>query len=274
MAVSARWLSDRQQTRRAAPANVTPILEARGVTLRYRSSGSEVTATEAIDLSVAQGDRVVLLGPSGCGKSSLLRAIAGFVRPDEGEIALRGVPVRGPGPDRVVVFQEFDQLLPWRTVRRNITFPLRAARGLGYAAADEVADRWLAKVGLARFADAYPHTLSGGMKQRVAIARALAMEPDVLLMDEPFAALDAITRRRMQEELLELWRMIRCTLIFVTHSVEEGLLLGSRVIVLSPHPGRIIGEVDAAGLDGTAPEDLAFHAAARRVQVLLGRPRG
>ena len=257
-----------------APADAAPILALRGVTLRYRTGGRVVTATEGIELTVARGDRLILLGPSGCGKSSLLRAVAGFVRPDAGGIELAGRPVTGPGPDRIVVFQEFDQLLPWRTVRQNIAFPLRVVRGLGRGAAEALAGRWLAKVGLGAFADAYPHTLSGGMKQRAAIARALALEPQVLLMDEPFAALDSLTRRRMQDELLELWQSVRCTVLFVTHSVEEALLLGNRVVVMSPHPGRIVGEIEAGALDGTAPEDPAFRAAARRVHTLLGRPRG
>jgi NitT/TauT family transport system ATP-binding protein len=257
----------------AAPP-APPLLEARGVTLRYRTPDRVVTATDGIDLQVRRGDRLVLLGPSGCGKSSLLRAAAGFLEPDAGAILLDGRRVRGPGPDRVVVFQEFDQLLPWRTVRQNVAFPLRAARRLGRREALARATAHLEKVGLAGFADAYPHTLSGGMKQRVAIARALAMEPRVLLMDEPFAALDALTRRSMQDELLALWRTVRCTLLFVTHSVEEALLLGNRVVVLSPHPGRVVGEVEAGGLDGTAPEEPAFRAALREVQALLGRAPG
>lgn len=146
--------------------------------------------------------------------------------------------VRAPGPDRIVVFQEFDQLPPWRTVRQNVMFPLRQSRGMSRAEADDCAMHCLDKVGLAGFADAYPHRLSGGMKQRVAIARALAMRPKVLLMDEPFAALDALTRRRMQEELLALWDDAAFTLLFVTHSIEEALVVGSRILLLSPHPGR------------------------------------
>jgi NitT/TauT family transport system ATP-binding protein len=255
-----------------AAAAAPVLLQARRVTLRYRTPDRVITATDGIDLTIREGDRLVLLGPSGCGKSSLLRAVAGFIRPESGEIALAGRPVRGPGPDRIVVFQEFDQLLPWRTVRQNVTFPLRAARGLGRDEARARADAYLARVGLAEFGDVYPHMLSGGMKQRVAIARALAMEPAMLLMDEPFAALDAITRRQMQEELLALWRLVRCTLLFVTHSVEEALLLGNRVVVLSAHPGRVVGEVEAAALDGLAPEDQAFRLALRRVRALLETP--
>jgi NitT/TauT family transport system ATP-binding protein len=248
------------------------LLDAQAVTLRYRAPGRVITATDRADLTVRRGDRLVLLGPSGCGKSSLLRAIAGFIQPESGRIQLEGRPIRGPGPDRVVVFQEFDQLLPWRTVRQNVMFPLRAARRMGRAEARARADAYLAKVGLAEFGDDHPHMLSGGMKQRVAIARALAMEPAMLLMDEPFAALDAITRREMQAELLSLWRIVRCTVLFVTHSVEEALLLGNRVVVLSAHPGRVVGEVEAGALDGLAPEDSGFRAALRRVRALLEAP--
>ena len=269
MALAATLLPAREAP---AASDSEVLLEAQAVTLRYRAPGRVITATDRIDLTIRRGDRLVLLGPSGCGKSSLLRAIAGFIQPETGRIRLAGRPIRGPGPDRIVVFQEFDQLLPWRTVRQNVMFPLQTARHMGRAEAGARADAYLAKVGLAEFGHDYPHMLSGGMKQRAAIARALAMEPAMLLMDEPFAALDAITRRQMQEELLALWRIVRCTVLFVTHSVEEALLLGNRVVVLSAHPGRVVGEVDAGGLDGLAPEDGAFRAALRRVRALLDAP--
>jgi NitT/TauT family transport system ATP-binding protein len=186
-----------------------------------------------------------LLGPSGCGKSTLLKAVAGFIEPSVGSISLDGNVVSGPGPDRIVVFQEFDQLPPWKTVVQNIAFPLRVAKKLSRAEAKERALHYLDKVGLSKFADAYPHTLSGGMKQRVAIARALAMQPRVLLMDEPFAALDALTRRKMQEELLRLWDDANFTLLFVTHSIEEALIVGNRILLLSPHPGRVRAELNS-----------------------------
>src|SRR5205085_835089 len=150
-----------------------------------------------------------LLGPSGCGKSTLLKAVGGFIKPAEGTISLNGAPVLRPGPDRIAIFQEFDQLPQWKTVEQNVMFPLLASGRAGRAEARETARHWLHRVGLERFADAYPHTLSGGMKQRVAIARALAMQPAVLLMDEPFAALDALTRRKMQELLTDLWDEVR-----------------------------------------------------------------
>lgn len=221
------------------------LLSVEHVSLEYRSSQSVVRATHDVSFDVYGGDRFVLLGPSGCGKSTLLKAVAGFIEPSVGSISLDGKVVRGPGSDRIVVFQEFDQLPPWKTVVQNIAFPLRVAKKLPRAEAMERALHYLDKVGLAKFADAYPHTLSGGMKQRVAIARALAMQPRVLLMDEPFAALDALTRRKMQEELLRLWDDANFTLLFVTHSIEEALIVGSRILLLSPHPGRVRAELNS-----------------------------
>ncbi|MXN76790.1 ATP-binding cassette domain-containing protein [Burkholderia sp. 4701] len=228
-----------------AGAHSERLLAIDRVSLEYRSGARIVRATHQVSFDVYGSDRFVLLGPSGCGKSTLLKAIAGFIAPVSGSIALDGAPVRGPGPDRVVVFQEFDQLPPWKTVVENVAFPLRAAARLPRAEARERALHYLDKVGLSAFADAYPHTLSGGMKQRVAIARALAMQPRVLLMDEPFAALDALTRRKMQEELLRLWDEFRFTLLFVTHSIEEALVVGNRILLLSPHPGRVRAELNS-----------------------------
>jgi NitT/TauT family transport system ATP-binding protein len=159
------------------------------------------------------------------------------------------VPIRGPGPDRVFVFQEFDQLLPWKTVKDNITFALTASGKRSRRDADDRARTLLEKVKLTRFADSYPHTLSGGMKQRVAIARGMAMEPDILLMDEPFAALDALTRGQMQEELLQLWDETKFTVLFVTHSIPEAIRIGNRILLLSAHPGQVKGEVESRGID-------------------------
>jgi NitT/TauT family transport system ATP-binding protein len=222
-----------------------PLLELDGVTLQYKTAQHLVTATYRVSFKVFRADRFVLLGPSGCGKSSLLKGIAGFVKPVEGAVRLNGRKVVAPGPDRMMVFQEFDQLMPWRTIRQNVMFPMRASHRYGKAEAADRAAAYIEKVGLHKFADVYPHMLSGGMKQRAAIARAMAMEPDVLLMDEPFAALDALTRRKMQDELLQLWDDIRFTVLFVTHSIEEAIIVGNRIVVLSPHPGQVKAELNA-----------------------------
>lgn len=232
----------------ALPQDRQARLRVDGVSLDYRSDRGVVRATHRVGFDVLPSERFVLLGASGCGKSSLLKAVGGFVTPAEGRILVDGEPVNGPGPDRIAVFQEFDQLPPWKTVLENVAFPLIASGTASRKQALERARDWLSRVGLADFASAYPHQLSGGMKQRVAIARALAMKPRVLLMDEPFAALDALTRRRMQDELLALWEQERFTLLFVTHSIEEALIVGHRVLVLSPHPGRVRAELNAQGL--------------------------
>jgi NitT/TauT family transport system ATP-binding protein len=244
-----------------------PLLRLANVTLQYATDRNLVTAVQNISFDVYRGDRFVLLGHSGCGKSTLLKAVGGFLRPVAGEITLEGKTVLRPGPDRIMVFQEFDQLLPWRTVRGNIVFPLRE-NGVARKEAIERAEAHLARVGLTAFADHYPHQLSGGMKQRVAIARALALEPRILLMDEPFASLDALTRRRMQEELLRLWGEFGFTLLFVTHSIEEAVLIGSRILLLSPHPGRKRGELNVPPLlNGALAEQ--HHALTRRIHHVL-----
>src|SRR5580704_12630932 len=228
-----------------APSGPASLLQVQGVTLQYRTEKQVVTATYRVSFDVYGADRFVVLGPSGCGKSTLLKAVGGYMAPTEGTMKLKGVPISNPGADRVFVFQEFDQLLPWKTVKQNVTFALQSARKLRGKAAEAQAMRYIEKVNLARFADSYPHTLSGGMKQRVAIARALAMEPDVLLMDEPFAALDALTRRKMQDELLQLWEDTRFTVLFVTHSIAEAITVGSRILLLSPHPGQVKAEMNS-----------------------------
>ncbi len=222
-----------------------PLLDVRGVTMQYKTQAHLVTATYRVSFSVLQGDRFVVVGPSGCGKSTLLKAVGGYLAPTEGEIRLKGELVSKPGPDRIMVFQEFDQLLPWMTVFENVAFPLKTTGTLRGKAADERAMQYLEKVKLADFAHSYPHTLSGGMKQRVAIARGMAMEPDILLMDEPFAALDALTRSRMQDELLSLWDETRFTVLFVTHSIPEAIKLGNRILLLSPHPGQVKAEINS-----------------------------
>ncbi len=245
-----------------------PLLRAEGVTLEYAGERGVVRATHDVSFQVYRGDRFVLLGPSGCGKSTLLKAVGGFIAPRAGGLFLNGQPILRPGPDRIVVFQEFDQLPPWKTVKRNVMFPLLAS-GMARAEAEARAVHWLGKVGLAGFVDAYPHTLSGGMKARVAIARALAMQPEVLLMDEPFAALDALTRRQMQQELQALWEEIKFTMLFVTHSIEEALVVGNRILLLSPHPGRVRAELNSHqfGLHSAGGAD--FQAATARIHGLL-----
>jgi NitT/TauT family transport system ATP-binding protein len=246
-----------------------PLLSVKHVSLEYRTEQRTVRATHDVSFDVFRGDRFVLLGPSGCGKSSLLKAVAGFIAPRAGSIAMHGQPIHQPGPDRVVVFQEFDQLPPWKTVLDNVMFPLLASKRLDKQAARERAHHWIAKVGLAGFEDAHPHTLSGGMKQRVAIARALAMQPEVLLMDEPFAALDALTRRKMQEELSRLWEELRFTLVFVTHSIEEALVVGNRILLLSPHPGRVRAELNSHQFGLHSAGSAEFQAASSRIHGLL-----
>src|SRR5215469_14197670 len=236
-----------------APPGPAPLLQVQGVTLQYRTEKHLVTATYRVSFDVYGADRFVVLGPSGCGKSTLLKAVGGYMTPTEGNMRLKGVPVRGPGPDRMFVFQEFDQLLPWKTVKQNVMFALQSSGKMRGQAAEAQAMRYIEKVNLVKFAHSYPHTLSGGMKQRVAIARAMAMEPDVLLMDEPFAALDALTRRKMQDELLQLWQDTRFTVLFVTHSIPEAVLIGNRILLLSPHPGQVKGELNSDGSDQVDP---------------------
>jgi NitT/TauT family transport system ATP-binding protein len=232
-----------------------PLLDVEDVTLQYKTRDHLVTATYRVGFQVYTSERYVVLGPSGCGKSTLLKAVGGYMTPTEGTIRLKGETIRQPGPDRMMVFQEFDQLLPWKTVRENVMFPMRVTGKLSAREAAERARSYIAKVNLTNCADQYPHTLSGGMKQRVAIARAMAMEPDILLMDEPFAALDALTRRKMQDELLELWDEIRFTMIFVTHSIAEAIKVGSRILLLSPHPGQVIAELNSVPRTGAGPDE-------------------
>ncbi len=213
------------------------ILSVRGVERRFATSSGSTLALQATDLDVAENDFVTILGPSGCGKSTLLRIVAGLDQPTAGSVALEGRKIDGPGADRGMVFQSYT-LFPWLTVRDNVCFGLRE-RGLPRAQQLEVADAFLHKVGLRGFEHHYPKQLSGGMQQRTAIARALANGPRMLLMDEPFGALDHQTRELMQELLLGIWVAEKKTVLFVTHDIDEAVFMGSRVVVMSARPGRI-----------------------------------
>jgi NitT/TauT family transport system ATP-binding protein len=213
-------------------------IEVRNVSLMYDTPAGQVHAVDNVSFEIDQSEFLCLVGPSGCGKSTMLNIIAGFLKPTGGEISIGGNPVTGYGTDRGVVFQDFAQLFPWRTALGNVSFGLEM-KGMGKAERESVALEQLRLVKLEKFANSYPHHLSGGMQQRVAIARALAYNPSVLLMDEPFAALDALTRDDMQKLLAEVWRETRKTVVYVTHNVAEAVYLADRVLVMTPHPGRL-----------------------------------
>lgn len=223
-------------------------------------------AVRDASFDIAPREKIILIGPSGCGKSTLLKAIGGYIAPAGGTIAVAGRRTLEPGPDRAIVFQEFDQLFPWRTVLENVAYPLRV-NGRSRREAAAAARRFLALTRLDHAGDRYPHQLSGGMKQRVAIARALALEPALLLMDEPFGALDAITRQRLQAELNRIVAEQEVTLLFVTHSIEEALVLGDRVIVLGDAPSHVLEVVDVRDLGG--PETVAYSQMRGRLRDLL-----
>lgn len=219
----------------------TPKLSARGVAKTFRNrKGEVVRALAEVDLDVAAGEFVCLIGPSGCGKTTLLNLFAGLDRPDTGELFIDGRPITSPGPDRAVLFQD-PALFPWLSVRRNVEFALELI-GTPRDERGDIAMNWLRRVHLARFADAQPHELSGGMRSRAALARALACRPEVLLADEPFAALDAQTREILQHELQEVWSEVRNTFIFVTHNVREAVFLADRVVLMSAPPGSFVAE--------------------------------
>ena len=222
-------------------------LEYRDVAMRFASRGSVVTALEGFSCTVPPSQFLAIVGPSGCGKSTLLNITSGLAQPSAGEVRVGGQPVQGPGPDKAVVFQNFS-LFPWKTVRENIDFGPRI-NGKSVAERRELIDHYIRLIGLEGFENHYPRQLSGGMQQRVAIARSLVMRPRVLLMDEPFAALDAMNRTLMQEELVRLWQELKPTVLFITHSVEEAVYLADRVLVMTRRPGRIkeIVDIDPGG---------------------------
>lgn len=215
------------------------MIEVKGIRKRFEGQHDDdgVLALDGIDLTVRDNEFITVIGPSGCGKTTLLRIIAGLLKPDAGEVLIDGRPVKGPGPDRAVVFQSF-ALLPWADVVTNVAFGLRL-QGMGAREREEKAMHYIQLVGLEGFEKKLPNQLSGGMQQRVGLARALAVDPDVLLMDEPFGALDEQTRRLLQEELIEIWEKERKTVVFITHSMEEAVLLGDRLVLLARRPGKI-----------------------------------
>ena len=222
-----------------------PHIEVADVSLVYDTPSGPVSAVEQASFNIEASEFLCIVGPSGCGKSTLLNLIAGFIAPSGGQIRIGGKAVSGHGLDRGVVFQDFAQLFPWRTALGNVCFGLEM-KGMSKPEREAIARRQLALVKLEKFAQSYPHHLSGGMQQRVAIARALAYNPSVLLMDEPFAALDALTRDEMQRLLAEVWREMRKTVVYVTHNVAEAVYLADRVIIMTPHPGRIKSELAIA----------------------------
>jgi NitT/TauT family transport system ATP-binding protein len=230
--------------------NNPPKMEIRGVSKTFHARGGRTPALEASDLSITKGEFVTVVGPSGCGKSTLMMIAAGLEAPSTGEVLVDGRPAGPAGPQRSVVFQRF-ALFPSETVARNISFGLRVA-GVPREECEQRVGEQLELMGLQRFRDAYPHELSGGMQQRVAIARALAVRPEILLMDEPFGALDAQTRTVLQEEVSRLQRELHYTVLFITHSVEEAVYLSDRVVVMSRGPGRILREI-------AVPRDAAWR---------------
>lgn len=228
----------------------------RGVSVHYDGSGGRVTALEGVDLTIEPGELVAVVGPSGCGKTTLLKVIAGFLPATEGDALFDGRPIERPGPERGVVFQQAN-LYPWMSVSDNVALGLRF-RGVPKAERCAEAARQLARVGLDGFGDVPPYELSGGMQQRAQIARVLATDPELLLLDEPFGALDALTRERLQDELHTLWRSTGKSALFITHGIEEAVYLGSRVVVMSPRPGRIVADIPVPF--ATAPHDRSLRA--------------
>jgi len=244
-------------------------IELRNVHYQYDGTDRQVLALRDVSLAVEASEFLCLVGQSGCGKTTLLNLVAGFLAPSAGDILIGGKRVTGKGFDRGIVFQDFAQLFPWRTARRNVEFGLEM-KGVSRDQRGEVAMNFLRLVGLEKFANAFPHELSGGMQQRVAIARALAYNPTVLLMDEPFAALDALTRDEMQRFLVDVWRETKKTVLYVTHNVAEAVYLADRVLIFSPHPGTVKAEVRITLPRPRDPLSVAFLESQRTIVSHLG----
>jgi len=244
-----------------------PILSIESLEKVFASSAGDVHALHNINLDVRKGEFVCLLGASGCGKSTLLRLVGGFDTLSEGAAKIYGTSITGPGPDRGVVFQDY-ALFPWLTVEENIAFGPKH-RGLTKSDIKDTSQKYMEMVGLTKFANKYPNTLSGGMKQRVAIARVLANDAEILLMDEPFAALDALTRAKLQEELLEIWERTKLTVIFVTHSVEEAAILSDRIVIMGAGPGHIESDVAINLSRPRDPSSIEFNELRRTISTQL-----
>jgi NitT/TauT family transport system ATP-binding protein len=249
------------------------ILEVKDLGKRFASAQGETEALRGIDFKVHRREFVCVIGPSGCGKSTLIRILAGLEQASCGQVLLDGAPVKGPGPDRGMVFQGYS-LFPWLTVKRNVMFGPELG-GSSRSVAESHAREWLELVGLSKFADAYPHQLSGGMRQRVAIARALVNEPRILRMDEPFGALDAQTRAKMQTHLLDIWRNIDLTVLFITHDLDEAIHLADRILVLRPHPGEVQEVIEVPVPRPRSPGQFGsveFQATKARLEQLIHPP--
>ncbi|WP_018412388.1 ABC transporter ATP-binding protein [Methyloversatilis thermotolerans] len=249
------------------------ILEVRNLHKRYPAPGGETEALRDVSFRIHRREFVCVIGASGCGKSTLIRTLAGLEKHSAGEVLLDGKPVDGPGRDRGMVFQGYS-LFPWLTVKRNVMFGPQMS-GHSFDAAERQARQWLELIGLSKFADSYPHQLSGGMRQRVAIARALVNQPRILLMDEPFGALDAQTRSRMQSHLLDIWRNIDITILFITHDLDEAIYLADRILVLKPHPGEVLEFIEVPVPRPRTPAQFSspeFLATKARLDALIHPP--
>ena len=248
-------------------------LEVKSLYKKFDTPKGEITALKDINFKAYKREFVCVIGPSGCGKSTLVRILAGLESISSGEVLLNGDPVKGPGPDRGMVFQGYT-LFPWLSVKQNVMFGLLES-GIGKNSAEEQALQWIDLVGLTNFADSYPHQLSGGMKQRVAIARALANQPKILLMDEPFGALDPQTRLKMQSHLMEIWQNIDITIVFITHDLDEAIYLADRILVLKAHPGEVEEVIEVSVPQPRDPSQLLspeFLATKRHLEELVHPP--